>query len=319
MKPFGMITMPFCVLLPTLFLITVNCQTVPGGKPASVDGTEQGRSVQPPFNREKLCSLLTKEEVGAVVKQQMEAPKFFVNECTYRAVQPSSLKEFSIQISADDGTGFNYNRESGRKQGRRIREVPGIGKSAYFDDGHFHVLKGNSWLTFGSAAEYGHHPSEEMIKTLAKKAVDKLPGPPSAVEEAPPKGPSKGKEQPGKAVGALDIDGKTVTMTHAYAFVDQTDKRKPVLILIADRAVPAHQWKSESDMTRYRLGKPFRYVCFWIDKDRQEFRREHCVDKFPVSTMGVFDLKLAPSVPGTFTGTVKKGEKEVSFTAVIQK
>jgi hypothetical protein len=61
------------------------------------------------------------------------------------------------------------------------------------------------------------------------------------------------------------------------------------------------------------------YICFWVDKDRQEFRREHFVDRFPVSTMGVFDLKLAPSDPGTFIGTVKKDRKEVSFTAVLIK
>jgi hypothetical protein len=43
------------------------------------------------------------------------------------------------------------------------------------------------------------------------------------------------------------------------------------------------------------------------------------VDKFPVSTMGLFDLKLAPSDPGILAGTVKKDKKEVSFTAVITK
>jgi hypothetical protein len=108
-------------------------------------------------------------------------------------------------------------------------------------------------------------------------------------------------------------------MTHAYAFVDQKVQRKPVLILITDRAVPANQWKSEFDMMRYRKDNPFMYICFWVDKDRQEFRREHFVDRFPVSTMGVFDLKLAPSDPGTFIGTVKKDRKEVSFTAVLIK
>ncbi len=320
MKPFEMVRMLLCALIPSLFFLTMSCQTVSDGKPAPIVNTEQGRPAQPAFNREKLCSLLTKEEVGAVLKQQMEAPRFFVNECTYKVVQPSSLKEFSIQISTDDGTGFNYNKESGKRQGRRVREVQGIGSSAYFDDAHFHVLKGNSWLTFGLAQLERQPSSEEMIKTLAKKAADRLPGSPSeATEKAPVKVSQEETGEPGKAVGALDIDGKTVTMTQAYAFVDQTDKRKPVLILITDRAVPAHQWKSESDMTSYRLGKPFRYVCFWIDKDRQEFRREHCMDKFPVSTMGVFDLKLAPSAPGTFTGTVKKDKKEVSFTAVIAK
>ncbi len=315
MKPFGMVRVFFGVLWSCVFAFALSCQTVPSVKPVPSGQAEQERYSQQTFRKESLCSLLTKEEVGTALKRRVEDPKFFVNECTYKAGQPSPLKEFSIQISTDDGSGFNYNKESGKKQGRRVREVQGIGSSAYFDDAHFHVLKGNSWLTFGSAAESGHHPSEEMTKTLAKKAVDRLPGPSSdASEKAPPKGPQKGREQPGKAMGTLDIDGTTVTMTHAYAFVDQKDKRKPILILITDQAVPANQWKSESDMTRYRFGKPFRYVCFWIDKDRQEFRREHFVDKFPVSTMGVFDLKLAPSDPGTFAGTVKKDKKEVSFT-----
>jgi hypothetical protein len=320
MKPFGIVRVFFSVLLLSMFCITVSCQTVPDGKPAPIVKTEQERSVQPSFNKEKLCSLLTKEEVGAVLKRKMEDPKFFVNECTYKVVQPSPVKEFTIQIETDNGTGFNYNKESGKRQGRRIREVQGIGSSAYFDDPYFHVLKGNSWLTFGLAQFERHPSSEEMIMNLAKKAVDRLPGPPSeAAEKASPKVSQREKEQPGKAVGVLDIDGKTITMTDAYAFIDQKDKRKPVLLLITDRVVPANQWKSESDLDGYRRSKPFMYVCFWLDKDRQDFRREHLVDKSPVSTMGVFDLKLAPSAPGTFIGTVKKDKKEVSFTAVLIK
>jgi hypothetical protein len=140
-----------------------------------------------------------------------------------------------------------------------------------------------------------------------------------AVEKAPTKGPQKGKVQPGNALGTLEIDGKTLTLTHAYAFVDQKDKRKPILILITDREVPANQWKSEFDMMRYRMDKPFLYVCFWVDKDRQEFRREHMVDKLPTATMGVFELKLAPSDVGTFMGIIKKDNKVVSFNAVLIK
>ena len=78
--------------------------------------------------------------------------------------------------------------------------MQGIGNSAYFDDAHFHVLKGNSWLTFGSAAEFGHHPSEEMIKTLAKKAVDRLAGPTRKVEKAP-QGASERKRATGQSHG----------------------------------------------------------------------------------------------------------------------
>jgi len=321
MKHISMMKTFFAILLPYVFLFGVSCQTVTSSQSVSSGQAEQESSQRQTFRKENLCSLLTKEEVGAVLDRKMEDPKFFVNGCTYKVVQPSPLKEFRIKISTDDGSGFNYNKESAKKQGLRIREVQGIGNGAYFCYGHFNVLKGNKWLTFGTTASSPqHHPSEELIIVLAKKAADRLPGPSSeTVEKTPPKGHQKGREQPGKAMGALEIDGKTVTMKHAYAFVDQKDKRKPILILITDRAVPANQWKSESDMDRYRFNNPFMYVCFWIDKDRQEFRREHFVAKFPVSTMGIFDLKLAPSDPGIFTGTVKKDRKEVSFTAVLIK
>ena len=321
MKTVDLMKAFWALLIPCAFLSAISCQTVSEWQVAPSGKDEPGRSSQQSFRKENLCSLLTKEEVGGILKRKMQEPTFFVSECTYKVVQPSPLEAFSIQISTDDGSGFNYNKESGRKQGRRIREVQGIGNAAYFDDAHFHVLKGNNWLTFGTAASSPKdHPSEEVIKALAKKAVDRLPGPGSeAVQIAPSKEPQREKVEPGKAMGTFEIDGKTVTTTHAYAFGDQKDKRKPVLILITDRAVPANQWKSESDMDRYRFGKPFRYVCFWIDKDRQEFRREYCVDKFPVATMGVFDLKLARSDLGVFSGTVKKDNKEVLFTAVLIK
>jgi hypothetical protein len=126
------------------------------------------------------------------------------------------------------------------------------------------------------------------------------------------------KAQPGKAKGSLTIDDKNVEMKNAYAFVDQKDKRKPVLLLITDQAVPADQWKSESDLDDLRRKKPFAYVCFWLDKDRQDFRREHFVERFPVATMGVFNLKLDQSPPNTFVGTVTKDGNQVAFSAVLK-
>jgi hypothetical protein len=148
-------------------------QFKPARRPQGAD-TEREASAQSAFNKDNLCSLLSKQEVGALLKKNMEDPEFSINECTYKVVQPSSLKEFSIQISNDDGSGFNYNKESGRDRGRKIRDVKGIGDAAYFDGGHLNVLKGNNWLIFGTASA-GQHPSEKVIKALAKKAVDRLP------------------------------------------------------------------------------------------------------------------------------------------------
>ncbi len=138
----------------------------------SVD-TEQ-QPVQSSFKREDLCSLLSKKEVGAILKKKMEEPEFFINQCKYKVVQPSALKEFSIEISYDDGSGFEYNRRSGREQGRKIRQVKDVGDAAYLDGEHLHVLKGHVWLIFWTGSS-GKHPSEKVMKALAKRAVDRLP------------------------------------------------------------------------------------------------------------------------------------------------
>jgi hypothetical protein len=169
MQSSGMSKIFFGFMLSCALLCAFGCETIPGGavqKPFSGSAAEDYRS-------EKLCTLLTKEEVGAVLKMQMAEPKFFVNECTFKPAQPSSLISFNIQISTDDGSQFNFNRESGKKQGRKIVDVKGIGDGAYFDDSFLNVLKGNVWLNF-STASHGRHPTKTAIKTLAKKAVDRI-------------------------------------------------------------------------------------------------------------------------------------------------
>ena len=169
MKSSGILKLFLGALLTCALICAAGCETVPGGavrKPF-------GGALADAYRSDKLCTLLTKEEVGAVLKTKMAEPKFFVNECTFKPAQPSSLISFSIQISTDDGSQFNYNRESGKKSGRRIVDVRGIGDSAYFDDSFLNVLKGNVWLNF-STASHGRHPTKTAIKALAIKAVDRI-------------------------------------------------------------------------------------------------------------------------------------------------
>lgn len=169
MKTSGRLKYFLGVLLTCALFCAAGCETIPDGavrKPYSGSSAEAYRS-------EKLCALLTKEEVGAVLKTKMAEPKFFANECTFKPAQPSSLISFNIQVSTDDGSQFSYNRESGKKQGRKIVDVRGIGDSAYFDDSFLNVLKGNVWLNF-STASHGRHPTKAAIKALAKKAVDRI-------------------------------------------------------------------------------------------------------------------------------------------------
>ena len=174
MKYFGMGKVFFSILLLSVFSFIIGCETIPIREATQNDDAEQEVSVQSTFKKEDLCSLLSKQEVGALLKKKMEDPEFFINQCTYKVVQPSALSELSIEISFDDGSGFNYNKKSGRELGRKIREVKGIGDAAYFDGGHFSVIKGNIWLIFWTGSS-GKHPSENVIKALAKKAVDRLP------------------------------------------------------------------------------------------------------------------------------------------------
>ncbi len=169
MRSSGMFKYFFFVVLTSVLLCAAGCETIPG---AAVQKPFSGASAET-YRSEKLCTLLTKEEVGAALKTKMAEPKFFVNECTFKPAQPSSLISFNIQISADDGSQFNYNRETGRKQGRKIVEVRGIGDSAYFDDSFFNVLKGNVWLNF-STASHGRHPTKTTIKSLARKAIERI-------------------------------------------------------------------------------------------------------------------------------------------------
>ncbi len=206
-KHFGMEKVFFGLLWLSVFSFIAGCQTAPAGKAtqspdkeaavaapaentessgsaqtagttqeASGQGAEAGSevSVQSTFKKENLCSLLSKKEVGALLRKKMHDPEFFINQCTYKVVQPSALEEFSIEISYDDGSGFEYNRRSGREQGRKIKQVKDIGDAAYFDGGHLNVLKGHVWLIFWTGST-GKHPSEKVMKALAKKAVDRLP------------------------------------------------------------------------------------------------------------------------------------------------
>ena len=83
MKHSGMVKVFFSILIPSVFLCLMSCQTVPG---ASVQQTVFGSNAET-YRSKKLCTLLTKEEVGAALKIKMAEPEFFVNECTYKPVK----------------------------------------------------------------------------------------------------------------------------------------------------------------------------------------------------------------------------------------
>ena len=71
MKSSGILKFIYGALLTCFLLCTAGCETIPGGavrKPISGASADTYRS-------EKLCTLLTKEEVGAALKMKMAEPK----------------------------------------------------------------------------------------------------------------------------------------------------------------------------------------------------------------------------------------------------
>ena len=128
---------------------------------------------------------------------------------------------------------------------------------------------------------------------------------------------------PGTAKGTLTWEGKTITLANAATFVDQTDDRKPVILLLTDQKVPVEKWKSEFDLIGYRpTTKPrFQGIGFWFDRDRQDFRTQLYVGDDPTAVSGYFHVKLDPGtgfsgVVSSDPGDKKKGVVlDATFTA----
>jgi len=132
----------------------------------------------------------------------------------------------------------------------------------------------------------------------------------------------------GQAKGTFTRNGKAVPLSHAYVYIDQKDDRKPVLLLIVDRQVPADTWKSEFDFMRYHSSNPLTGICFWLDKDREVFRNDFYWEGRQTSTMGIFELTLEKSDAKYFVGKAMstsaaqmgddKFKLDVSFSATLK-
>jgi len=127
----------------------------------------------------------------------------------------------------------------------------------------------------------------------------------------------------GSAKGSLTFDGNTVALSHAAAFADQKDERKPVIVLLSDKKLPVEKWKSEFDMMFDR--SKFNGIVFFLDRDGKVFRTDvHMKDK-QTGVSGIFDLKLdnpaSKELTGSATATSSDGSSdklEVTFHATLK-
>lgn len=112
------------------------------------------------------------------------------------------------------------------------------------------------------------------------------------------------KPAPGQASGKFSVAGQEVTLGHALAFVDRKDERKPTIVVLSDKELPAAGWKSESDFMMWRMDHKFIGVAFWLDTKREAFRTDYYdASGFPTSSSGVIDLKLDPPAGKAITGS----------------
>ncbi len=111
---------------------------------------------------------------------------------------------------------------------------------------------------------------------------------------------------PGLASGTFSVGKMSVKLTHATTFIDQSDARKPVILVLSDRALPSAGWKKESDLRHFRRTTDFNGVAFWLDAKHEVFRTDYFVVKeFPTGASGLFDLKLQEGAGKSFVGTAR--------------
>jgi hypothetical protein len=132
--------------------------------------------------------------------------------------------------------------------------------------------------------------------------------PPAKPPAASP--PAAGAVASGQAVGTLTANGKTIKLAYAYAFVDEGDKKRPVILLLTEQQVPAASWKGDSDIMTYRMfnKNPLRGVAFHLNDKRELMAADIYEHSFPTGTVGIFALKFDGPAGKTFAGTAKSTE-----------
>ena len=124
----------------------------------------------------------------------------------------------------------------------------------------------------------------------------------------------------GTAKGSLTFDNATVELTYAAAFIDQKDERKPVVLILSDKKLPAENWTSDFDIMRDE--SKFNGIVFFFDKEGQMYRTDVHMKDRQTAVSGIFDAKLdnptSKDLTGTGIGTSKTDKLEVAFHATLK-
>jgi hypothetical protein len=126
----------------------------------------------------------------------------------------------------------------------------------------------------------------------------------------------------GTAKGSLTFDNSTAALTSAAAFVDQKDERKPIVLILSDKKLPAENWTSDFDIMRDN--SKFNGIVFFFDKEGKVYRTDVHMKDRQTGVSGIFEAKLdnptSKDLTGTATGTGtgKSDKLEATFHATLK-
>lgn len=177
-------------------LTFTSCKTTETASgPAANKGSTNATPAKPSSSADDLaCKLVTKAEAEAVLGEKLKDPDSGPASmaggsiCMYESPDSMSARHVSVRVESPN---FNWEKykEDRRIEGEkmqpkkgRIRQVPGLGKDAYFARHTLHVLTDHGVLTINVfkdpgdavAGEETETKAEAAEKTLAEKAMTRM-------------------------------------------------------------------------------------------------------------------------------------------------
>ena len=182
-------------LIALAFIILTACNQNNSPAPAGT-ATSNAAAAAPATSSGELdaCKLVTKAEAEQVIGEKLKDPDSGPASmaggsiCIYGSPEPVSAKNVTVRVESPN---FNWEKfkEDKRVEGEKmapkkglIRQVPGLGKDAYFARHALHVLTDHGILTVivfkeaadAAAGEERETKAEVAEKTLAEKALPRM-------------------------------------------------------------------------------------------------------------------------------------------------
>jgi hypothetical protein len=160
-------------------------------------------------------------------------------------------------------------------------------------------------------------PPPVSTPTTVPQTLQSVPNTnPTAMLHAAPDLPS------GTTKGSLTFDGATAALSYAAAFIDQKDERKPVVLILSDKKLPAENWTSDFDIMRDK--SKFNGIVFFFDKEGKVYRTDVHMKDRQTGVSGIFDAKpdnpTSKDLTGTATGKSGSGtdKLDAAFHATLK-